>query len=96
MLLTKADIVDLSTKELLLLSFYVRKALEDYSKGGFKSQPGEEAAFNWFRHVTGYNLSDFRQNMGNSSKHLGLPREKSKLVDILRDKFNRGDDKENF
>lgn len=95
-LLNQADIVDLSTKEILLLNFYVRKALEDYSKVGLRALPAEEAARNWFLHVTGYNIEDFRKNMGNGPEDLGLPNETGKLIDILREKFNRGDDQTDF
>lgn len=95
--MSDVGVIEMTNKELLLLSYYVRKVLREKESGKIAGgDVGKEAADNWFYHITHYHISDFREKfkrgvaMGRTQ--LGLPAVETALIDQLREKFNRDDD----
>jgi len=89
-LLSQIGIIDLTNKELLLLSHYVREAIEHSESS--EVVPSEEAAEKWFHHITNFHITDFRGNLHKQRVEPGLRDKESGLIDVLREKFNRNDD----
>lgn len=84
---------NLTNKELLLLSFYVRQVLKEHNETKPKDMEiDREAAERWFQHVTGYYSSDFKVENEVAQAFT----EDKKLVDMLRQKFNANDDTRSF
>ena len=81
-------IKNLTNKELLALSTFVRHNLEEFQKTMTGMNVPAEAVESWFLHVTGFHEKDFKRTK-DGEKFLS---EDLKYINILRDKFNRNDD----
>ncbi len=86
------ELENLTNKELLILSFYVRKIEQEISKSDSNyMEIDREAAYRWLRHITGYNPYDFK---GVRYNHFS-PEEKI-FIEKLRQEFNQNDDTGSF